>query len=102
MPSIHIKPQGPKGYPFIGSITKLASANKLDWMQSMANTHGDVVQFKLLKRNVYLVTHPDLIKAMLTRSSSNYTKKTVGVNMVKVVLGESTFTAMGNEWRRKR
>ncbi len=102
MPSIHIKPQGPKGYPFIGSITKLASANKLDWMQSMANTHGDVVQFKLLKRNVYLVNHPDLIKDMLTRSSSNYTKKTVGFKMVKVVLGESTFTAMGDEWRRKR
>ena len=102
MPPMHIKPQGPKGYPFIGSITKLASANRLNWLQSMSNTYGDVVRFKLLKRNVYFVNHPDLVKDMLTRSSSNYTKKTIGFKMVKVVLGESTFTAMGDEWRRKR
>ena len=99
---MHIKPQGPKGYPFIGSITKLASANRLNWLQSMSNSYGDVVRFKLLKRNVYFVNHPDLVKDMLTRSSSNYTKKTIGFKMVKGVLGESTFTAMGDEWRRKR
>jgi cytochrome P450 len=72
---MHIKPQGPKDYPFIGSITKLASANRLNWLQSMSNNYGDVVRFKLLKRNVYFVNHPDLVKDMLTRSSSNYTKK---------------------------
>ena len=99
---MHIEPQGPKGYPFIGSLSKLASPNRLTWLQSISNTHGDVVKFNLLKRNVYLVNHPDLVKDMLTRSSKNYTKKTIGFKMVKVVLGESTFTAMGDEWRRKR
>tara|TARA_B110001452_G_C15235961_1_gene427917 strand:+ start:2252 stop:3613 length:1362 start_codon:yes stop_codon:yes gene_type:complete len=102
MPPMHIKPQGPRGYPFIGNIAKLASANRLDWLQSISDTYGDVVRFKLLKRNVYLVNHPDLVRDMLTRNSKNYTKKTIGFKMVKVVLGESTFTAMGDEWRRKR
>jgi cytochrome P450 len=99
---MYIKPQGPKGYPLIGSISKLASPNRLEWLQSITNTYGDVVAFNLLKKDFYLINHPDLVKDLLTRNSDNYTKKTVGFKIIKVVLGESTFTSMGDEWRRKR
>ena len=99
---MYIKPQGPKGYPLIGSISKLASPNRLEWLQSITNTYGDVVAFNLLKKKFYLINHPDLVKDLLTRNSDNYTKKTVGFKIIKVVLGESTFTSMGDEWRRKR
>jgi cytochrome P450 len=102
MPVMPTKPQGPKGYPYIGSLPKLASANRVNWLQSVADEYGSVSQFNLLKRNVYLVNHPDLVQEILTRGNKNYSKKTVGFKMVKVVLGESTFTAMGDEWRRKR
>ena len=102
MSSIENQPQGPKGYPFIGNILDLASPKRLDWLQSITDKYGDVVSFKLLKKNMYLVNHPDLVKDMLTRKSKNYTKKTIGFKMVKVVLGESTFTSMGENWRRKR
>ena len=102
MSSTEIQPQNAKGYPFVGNIFDLASPRRLDWLQSITDKHGDVVSFKLLKQNMYLVNHPDLVKDMLTRKSKNYTKKTIGFKMVKVVLGESTFTGMGESWRRKR
>ena len=96
------KPKGPKGYPFIGSLAKLASSRRVDWLQSITNTYGDVVEFKLLKKNFYLINHPDLMKDILTRDIDNYSKKTISFKFIKEVLGESTFTAMGDDWRRKR
>ena len=102
MSALKITPSGPKGYPYIGSLLNFAGAQRLDWLQSIATTYGDVVAFKLLKRNVYLINHPDLVKQVLARSSDNYSKKTIGFKMIKVVLGESTFTSIGSEWRRKR
>lgn len=102
MPPMHTIPQGPKGYPLIGSIANLASTNRLNWLQAISDQYGDVTHFNLLKRQVYLVNHPDLVQQMLTRGSQNYSKKTIGFKIVKVVLGESTFTAMDSEWRRKR
>ena len=97
-----IKPNGPKGYPFIGSLPQLASSGRVEWLQSITNTYGDVVEFKLLKKNFYLINHPDLMKDILTRDIDNYTKKTISFKFIKEVLGESTFTAMGDDWRRKR
>lgn len=97
-----ITPNGPNGYPFIGSLLNLASPKRLDWFQSLANKYGDVSKFKVLKGEVYLINHPDLVKEILTKKSSNYTKRSVAFKAVKVVLGESTFTAMGDTWKRKR
>ena len=102
MSSTKKQPQGPSGYPFVGNIFNLAGPKRLEWLQSLADKYGDVVSFKLLKKDMYLVNHPDLVKEMLTHKSHNYTKKTIGFKMVKVVLGESTFTAMGENWKRKR
>ena len=42
------------------------------------------------------------MKDILTRDIDNYTKKTISFKFIKEVLGESTFTAMGDDWRRKR
>jgi len=97
-----INPKGPKGYPFIGSLLNLASRKRLDWFQSLTEQYGDVSKFSLLKKEVYLINHPDLVKQILTKKSKNYTKRSIAFKMVKVVLGESTFTAMGDTWRRKR
>ncbi len=97
-----IEPTGPKGYPFIGSLLDLASAKRLDWFQSLTQKYGDVSKFRLINSDVYLINHPDLVKQVLTKKSSNYTKKSIAFKMVKVVLGDSTFTAMGDNWRRKR
>ena len=75
MSSTKIQPQSAKGYPFVGNLFDLASPRRLDWLQSITDKHGDVVSFKLLKQDMYLVNHPDLVKDMLTRKSKNYTKK---------------------------
>ena len=97
-----VVPLGPKGYPFIGSLLHFASHNRIDWLQSLIDTYGDIVTFKLLKKRAYFINHPELIKEVLTNSSDNYSKKTISFKIVKEVLGESTFTSVGDEWKRKR
>lgn len=97
-----IEPQGPKGYPIIGNLLEMASNQKLDWLQALTNEYGDVAKFRLINRNVYLVNHPDLVREILGKRIDNYTKKSLAFKLVKVVLGESTFTSMGTVWKRKR
>lgn len=99
---MNINPNGPKGYPFIGSLNNFRGPKIMDWMRLMLDKYGDVTKFKLPNREVYLVNDPELVKQMLTKKSSNYIKDTPAFEAVKVVLGESTFTAMGDSWRRKR
>jgi len=99
---MHIQPTGPKGYPIIGSLLDLASEQRLDWLQTLNQKYGDVSVFRLMNSKVYLVNHPELVKQVLTKKSNNYTKKSIAFKIVKVVLGESTFTSMGDTWKRKR
>ncbi len=98
----NIIPQGPVGYPIIGSLLNLASPQRLDWLQALSDKYGDVAKFRLLKREVYLVNHPDLVRELLVQKVDNYTKRAVAFSIVKKVLGESTFTATGDVWKRKR
>ena len=100
--SKHITPSGPSGYPIIGNLFKVASNQRLVWLQSIADQYGDISKFQLLKKEVYLVNHPDLVRDLLVKKVNNYTKRTVAFSVVKKVLGESTFTAMGDVWKRKR
>lgn len=97
-----LTPDGPKGYPIIGNLLNLTREDRIDWLQGLYQTYGDVVKFKLFKREVYLINHPDLVREVLVQRQANYTKDTLSFRMVSVVLGESTFTAMGNTWQRKR
>ena len=95
-------PKGPRGLPIIGSLFDLASPNRLDWLQSLTDQYGDVSKFSLFKERTYLINHPELVKEILTSKSDNFTKRTIGFKMLKVVLGESTFTSYGEPWKRKR
>lgn len=99
---MQINPDGPKGYPVIGNLFDLAGPDRMDWLRSVAQQYGDVSKFKFVTDDIYLINHPDLVKEILTKKSDNYTKNTLSFKVVKVVLGESTFTAMGDVWRRKR
>jgi len=98
----HIIPKGPSGYPIIGNLFNIASNQRLVWLQAMADQYGDLVKFRLLKKEMYLVNHPDLVREVLAKKANNFTKRTVAFSVVKKVLGENTFTAMGDVWKRKR
>lgn len=95
-------PQGTTGYPVIGNLLNLASSNRLDWFQSLNDRFGEISTFKVMKTNVYLVNHPEYVKEILTSKMPTYTKRTIGFKIIKVVLGESIFTASHDVWKRKR
>lgn len=97
-----IYPSGPTGIPGIGNVLDLARSSRLVWLQRGVDRYGDVFKFRLFRREVYLVNHPDLVREILTTRSEMYSKNTVAFGMVRVVLGESTFTAAGDIWARRR
>jgi len=97
-----IIPKGPKGLPYFGSTFSFASPNRLDWMASLLDKHGDVFSFKMMNRKFYMINHPDYVKEILATKMSKYSKESGGFRVLKKVLGESVFTASGDVWKRKR
>jgi len=100
--STQIIPPKVKGLPFFGNVFQFAGGNRMEWLQSLVDQHGDVVHFKLLQRDIYLINRPDFVRDILTKQSAFFTKNTVAFQVIKGVFGESTFTADGEVWKRKR
>ncbi len=98
----YTSPKGTKGIPFIGNLINFASSNRLVWLQSLNDRFGAISKFRLLKRDFYLVNHPEQVKEILTSKMSIYSKRTASFKILKTVLGESIFTATTEVWKRKR
>ncbi len=53
------------------------------------------------KTNTYVITHADYIQHVLVKNNRNYTKG-VGIEQVKLLLGNGIFTSEGDYWRSQR
>ena len=53
------------------------------------------------KGYVYVINHPDDVKRVLVSNHRNYTKG-IGLDRVKILLGNGIMTSEGEFWRRQR
>src|ERR1700730_8514314 len=53
------------------------------------------------KSHTYVIHHPDIINRVLVSNHRNYTKG-VGLDRVKILLGNGIMTSEGDFWRRQR
>ena len=90
---------GPKGKLFTGVLGNLRCA-KLKTLIDLVQTYGDVVRMPVVI-DMYLVTHPDLVKHVLQDNHLNYGK---GFNYRRMepFLGKGLLTAEGDEHLRNR
>jgi cytochrome P450 len=66
-------------------------------------SYGDIFRIYSPSRgaDTYVISHPDWAKHVLVTNHRNYTKG-VGINRVKVLLGNGIMVSEGDFWRRQR
>lgn len=106
-PANVLHPPTAAGLPLIGSAVPFQQAKGLpiDFMQQVKRDHGDVVHIKVLNKNLYLVSHPDLVHEILVKRTSEFHKP--GVLSKKPLalsrfLGHGILTVDHEEWKPQR
>jgi cytochrome P450 len=91
-------PPGPsEGFDLGGSDESLAR------MQAYFAQFGDIYRVFAPARGVfnYVINHPDDVKRVLLSNHRNYTKG-LGMDQVKILLGNGIMTSEGDFWRKQR
>ncbi len=77
--------------------------NKLDVLQSHWQQYGDCyrVASRTRSADTWVINHPDQVRRVLVSNHRNYTKG-VGIERVRVLLGNGLMASEGERWRRQR
>src|SRR5215212_4490691 len=77
--------------------------DSLERMRELFALYGDVYRVYAPGRKswTYVIHHPDDVKRVLVSNHRNYTKG-VGLDRVRILLGNGIMTSEGNFWRRQR
>ncbi|HEX8352375.1 MAG TPA: cytochrome P450 [Pyrinomonadaceae bacterium] len=94
-------PPGPKSRFFGAGLHLDSQRDPLGFMERMAREYGDVVHFKIGRRHVYLLNHPEHIKGVLLSHYANFLKGR-GIARRDNFLGEGLLTSEGGFHRRQR
>jgi cytochrome P450 len=93
-------PPGPKPHPLVGNLPEFRN-NPLDFFLGCAREYGDIVHYRILNINVYLLNHPDLIEYVLSKNHRNFIKGRI-LRANRMLLGNGLFTSEGDDWGRQR
>jgi cytochrome P450 len=77
------------------------SRDIIGFFSQVQKTHGDVASFRIGRRRIFLLSHPDHIRDVLVTRDDNFTKGPA-LRMAKVTLGEGLLTSEGDFHRRQR
>ena len=69
----HHSPPGPKSHPVWGHFGPFRQ-DALGFFTRCAREYGDVASFRLGRRRIALVSHPDLIEQVLVADNRNFVK----------------------------
>jgi enediyne biosynthesis protein E7 len=80
-----------------------ATEDSLERMRELFARYGDIYRVYAPGRKsyTYVIHHPDDVKRVLVGNHKNYTKG-VGLDRVKILLGNGIMTSEGDFWRRQR
>jgi enediyne biosynthesis protein E7 len=80
-----------------------SAEDSLARMGALFARHGDIYRIYAPGRKSwsYVINHPDDVKRVLVTNHRNYTKG-VGLDRVKILLGNGIMTSEGELWRRQR
>lgn len=94
---------GPPRYrpAYPGEVLVRLLRDPLGYLTDAARRFGDVVQLRGDRENVYLVSHPDLIREVLVTNQRNF-KKGRALERARMLLGDGLLTSEGDVHRRQR
>ncbi len=99
-PSEQTFPPGPATSSPLGHLFNFAR-DPLQFLIQVSAQYGDLAHFKIRKRDVYLVSHPDEIERILVTHAGNFVKNP-GFQTIKRVLGEGLLSSEGEFHLRQR
>lgn len=91
---------GPVNLPLLG-VAPMLRRDPIGYLTRLARTYGDIVQFRVLDRQIYLLNHPDYIREILVTRQNNFTK-TPTLRRAKRFFGEGLLTSEGEHHVRQR
>jgi cytochrome P450 len=86
-------PPGPRNRSPFGQLFSFAP-NPLSYLENLARRYGDVVHFKIRRRDVFLLNHPDYIKDVLLTHHQKFVKNP-GFQNISRILGEGLLSSEG-------
>jgi cytochrome P450 len=92
-------PEIPSGN-FFGHLKSYVK-DPLAFLQKHLHEYGDIFTFRVAKRRLIFVNHPDYIKQILQENHRNY-KKSNAYRKLALLLGDGLFTSDGEYWRTQR
>ncbi|HVD52659.1 MAG TPA: cytochrome P450 [Propionibacteriaceae bacterium] len=96
---------GPRGSRWMGLAPQL-QRDQLGTYERAVAEYGDVVRLVVgppgLRRELYLVTHPDGVEQVLAGDPDGYSKNTPFYEEIAAYLGNGLLTSGGSHWRQQR
>jgi cytochrome P450 len=96
----NVSPPGPKPHPLVGNLPEFRK-NPLDFFTDCHRQYGDILRYRILNIDVYLLSHPDWIEAALSGDYHNFTKGRI-LRANRLMLGNGLIINEGDDWMRQR
>jgi cytochrome P450 len=94
------RPPGPRGLPIVGT-SFMASRDSTQTLMRWARTYGDIVYYRFLDFQFYVLFHPQHVEQVLLGKTGNFVKgMTSRAN--PELFGNGLLTSDGDFWRRQR
>jgi len=102
MPNFKKIPEPPGRFP-LGNLSEF-KLNPLDSMIAWQRDYGDLVHFRLVHKDFYLISHPELAEQALVQQQNVFVKMYDAdkPNGLALILGQGLVTSTGDLWRRQR
>jgi len=94
------RPPGPHAGRWYGS-PKAYMEDRLAYLESLAQTYGDVVNFRMGFWDIYLLNHPDYVKQLFVTEHKKVTKSRV-IRMGRILLGNGLLSSEGEFHKKQR
>jgi cytochrome P450 len=94
------RPPGPQDPTGIWNALRLQTG-MLEMLRALTDSYGDIVYFKLLGSDYYLLNNPDDIENAMARQASAMARDEY-VSTLERTLGHGLLTSEGELWRRQR
>ena len=87
---------------FSGGVRELVRAPHRFFLQ-LTRDYGDIVQYRAMPEQAYLINHPEFVKQVLVSNGRNYDKEThLNKHMLSAVTGQGLLTSENPLWRKQR
>ena len=92
---------GTSGWPLVGHIPDISRKGLFEMIASHRETLGDIFRFRLGKKEMVVLIHPEHIKHTYLTHRDNY-RKDEAYDNIRILVGDGLLTVQDEQWRHRR